>query len=240
MIWTRSHQADWPAVAIADRHYNRRSPGTTHIVAPGRNFVLKSPGAVWVTLWQLPQFSRHAWPGAWVNTLFRKEIDGVASVYIRDAVAATRAEWPDVPELGLITFIDPNAVHARKVRGRLAIGYCYFQAGFKHVGYTQNGLWAMQLTPADMPAPSPALDDTPLLNYSDDLKGNDMQSEIDRLKAELTEARIEINRLTKALGMLPIDDARAALVHTQHERDTCAKKLNEARAEIQRLNERDK
>jgi hypothetical protein len=86
-----------------------------------------------------------------VNSLFRKECDGDASEFIRDACAATRAEWPELPSLGMVTFIDPNEVKPRKVRGRLCIGVSYFEAGFVHVGYTKGGLWAMQLTPEKFP-----------------------------------------------------------------------------------------
>lgn len=165
VIWTQSHRYDPPAVAIADRHYNRQTVGAPQFVPPGRNLVLKAPDAVWVTSWPYAEYVRHAWAGAWINSIFRKEGDGQASAYIRDALAATRAQW-DAPDIGLVTFIDPNEVQARKVRGRLAIAYCYFEAGFKHVGYTKRGLWVMQITPADMPNPVPALDDTPLLNES--------------------------------------------------------------------------
>lgn len=163
MIWTRSHRADTDCLPLADRHYNRQKVGSPQFVPPGRCVVLKADGAVWVTSWPFAEYVKHAWPGAWVNSLFRKECDGRASDFIRDAVSATRAVWPDVPDVGLVTFIDPLEVTPRKVRGRQAIGVSYFEAGFLHVGYTKAGLWAMQLRPEDMPPPEPAHDDAPLL-----------------------------------------------------------------------------
>lgn len=156
MIWQRSHRADPDCLPIADRHYNRQKPGTPQFVPPGRCLVLKTEGAVWVTSWPYAQYVKHAWAGAWVNSMFRKECEGVASEYIRDAIAATRAEWPDVPDRGLVSFIDPNEVRARKIRGRLAIAESYFAAGFMHVGYTKAGLWVMQMLPDAMPEPIPA------------------------------------------------------------------------------------
>ena len=156
MIWTRSDRADPESRRLADRHYNRQSVGSTHFVPPGRCLVLKAPGAVWVTSWPFAEYVRHAWAGAMVNSLFRKEGAGEASEFIRDALAATRAEWPDVPALGLVTFIDPLHVAARKVRGRIAIGFSYFEAGFHHVGYTKQGLWVMQITADRMPPAEPA------------------------------------------------------------------------------------
>jgi hypothetical protein len=163
MIWTRSHRADRDALPIADRHYNRQKPGSPQFVPPGRCLVLKTADAVWVTSWPFAEYVKHRWAGAFVNSLFRKEGDGLASDYIRDACAATRAEWPEIPELGMVTFIDPNEVTARKVRGRLCIGLSYFEAGFVHVGYTKAGLWAMQLTPEKFPEAQPARSTQPQL-----------------------------------------------------------------------------
>lgn len=153
MMWTISNRADPDCLPIADRHYNRQKPGTPQFVPPGRCFVLKAPGAVWVTSWPFAEYVKHAWAGAWVNSTFRKEGIGIASEFIRDAIAATRMHWPDVPELGIVSFIDPLYVKPRKIRGRQAIGESYFEAGFNHVGYTKGGLWCMQMLPDAMPIP---------------------------------------------------------------------------------------
>lgn len=159
MLWTKAHRADADCLPLADRHYNRQKIGSPQFVPPGRCVVLKAPGAVWVTSWPFAEYVKHRWAGAWVNSLFRKECDGLASDFIRDAVAATIAVWPDIPDLGMVTFIDPLHVKSRKIRGRQAIGESYFEAGFKHVGYTKGGLWAMQLLPNEMPDPNPAMPD---------------------------------------------------------------------------------
>lgn len=103
-------------------------------------------------------YVQHAWPNAWINTTFRNESDELSSILIRDAIAATRYEWPDVPPPGIVTFIDPNRVRPRIVRGRQTFGYCYFAAGFDHVGYTKGGLWVMRMPPERMPEPEPAID----------------------------------------------------------------------------------
>jgi hypothetical protein len=164
MRWVRANRFDPDCLPLADRHYNRRKVGSPQFVPPGRCLVLKTDGALWVTSWPFAEYVKHAWPGAFVNSLFRKECGGVASEFIREACAATAAEWPALPALGMITFIDPNEVEARKVRGRLAIGHSYFEAGFVHVGYTKAGLWAMQLRPQDFPIAERANDDTPLIS----------------------------------------------------------------------------
>jgi hypothetical protein len=152
-MWSVSHRFARDAVAIADRHYNRQKPGTPQFVPPGRCYVLTTPAAVWVTSWPFAEFVRHAWPGAWINSCFRREGgDHQASDMIRAAVAATLAHWPEVPDLGMVTFVD-----ARKVRRKRDPGRCYLRAGFRHVGETKGGLLAFQLLPEEMPEPEPAL-----------------------------------------------------------------------------------
>ena len=152
MMWELSHRFDRAALPMADRHYNRRKIGSPQFVPPGRCLVLRQEHALWVTSWPFAQYVRHAWPGAWVNSLFRNEGQGLASQLIREAIAITRSIW-DAPAAGVVTFVNPQHV-ARKLRRGVAIyGYCYLRAGFRHVGFTQGGLWAWQMLPADMPEP---------------------------------------------------------------------------------------
>jgi hypothetical protein len=153
MIWQLSHRADRDALPIADRHYNRQKPGTPQFVPPGRCVVLLADTALWVTSWPLAEFVKHRWAGAWVNSCFRREDGPLASTLIRDAVAVTRYVWAGIPELGMVSFIDPSKVAPRKIHGRSTWGHCYFEAGFFHDGYTKDGLWAMRLRPEDMPEP---------------------------------------------------------------------------------------
>lgn len=145
MRWRLSHRADPAAVAIADRHYNRQKPGTPQFVPPGSCLVLLSDDAAWTTSWPIAEYTKHAWAGAWVNSLFRNEGPHLSSELIREAVAATRWHYGDPPDLGMITFVDASKVRSRNP------GYCYLMAGFRKVGYTKGGLVALQLPPVDMP-----------------------------------------------------------------------------------------
>lgn len=156
MTWHRSHRFDAAALPLADRHYNRRKVGSPQFVPPGRCFVLLTAArdAVWVTSWPFAEFVRHAWPGAWVNSLFRREGGGRASELICQAVAATRAEW-EPPALGIVSFVDPRKVKPTIVRGVPIYGFCYLKAGWRHVGFTKGGLWAWQQLPHEMPQPMP-------------------------------------------------------------------------------------
>lgn len=96
---------------------------------------------------------KHEWAGAWINSIFRHESTHLASDLIREAVAATRAVWSDVPDLGMVSFVDPTKVRRKRDPGR-----CFIRAGFKLVGRTKvHGLLAFQLLPEDMPEPESAL-----------------------------------------------------------------------------------
>lgn len=152
MNWVLSNRADPAAVRLADRHYNRQKPGTPQFVPPGRCVVLLADDAqaVWVTSWPFAEYVRHAWAGAWVNSLFRNEGDYLSSDLITQAIAATRWYWTP-PKLGLITFVDASKVRSTNP------GYCYKRAGFVRVGMTAGGLIALQMKPEDMPEAEPPI-----------------------------------------------------------------------------------
>ena len=139
---------------MADRHYSRQKPGSLRFVPPGRCFTLITPDgkAVWTTHWPFAEYVRHAWAGAWICSIFRNESDHVSSDLIRDAVAATRWHWPDVPELGMITFVKTDAIRSTNP------GFCYLHAGFTRLKETtQGGLRVLQMLPDAMPDPVPPI-----------------------------------------------------------------------------------
>jgi hypothetical protein len=147
--WHLSYRADPRAVPIADRHYNRQHVGSPQFVPPGRCLVLltESADALWVTSFPFAKYVKHAWAGAWINSMFRNESSVLSSDLIREAVAITRTRW-EVPELGMVTFVDSSKVRRKRDPGR-----CYRRAGFRVVGHTRGGLLALQLLPAEMPEP---------------------------------------------------------------------------------------
>lgn len=167
--WVLSSRSDRRALPLADRHYNRQKIGSPQFVPPGRCLVLLTPdaGALWVTSWPFAEYVKHAWGGAWMNSLFRNERPDLylSSDLIRQAVAVTRWYYKCRPCLhGMITFID-----AGKTRRKRDPGRCYARAGFKHVGFTKAGLWVFQMKAAEMPKPEAPLGlkrgQMPLLYY---------------------------------------------------------------------------
>lgn len=154
MRWCVSHRFDPIAAALADRHYNRQRPGTPQFAPPGSCvvFVTECARAFWITSWPLPEYVRHAWPGAWICSAFRNEGAGRASELIREAISATRAHYGDPPPLGMVTFINRAKVRPIMVRGQSVWGWTYRKAGFVDAGETKGGLLALQMLPQDMPS----------------------------------------------------------------------------------------
>ncbi|MHB1772296.1 MAG: hypothetical protein ACYCST_11235 [Acidimicrobiales bacterium] len=162
-----SDRADPQSRQIADRHYNRQKIGSTQFVPPGRCLVLRTfdDSALWVTSWPFaalltdPWVDYPAWPGAFMCSAFRNETGAfLSSDLIRSAVAHTRWTWLNVPDIGMITFVD-----AKKVRYKRDPGRCFLRAGFHNVGYTKGGLVALQLLPSEMPDPEPVPSDQGVL-----------------------------------------------------------------------------
>jgi hypothetical protein len=152
MRWLLSNRASVAGARLADRHYTRQAVSSAQFVPPGRCTVLRTEGgdAVWVTSWPFAEFTKHDWAGAWVCSIFRNESPHLSSELIREAVAVTRWAWPDVPDLGMVTFVDPSKVRRKRDPGR-----CFLRAGFRRVGVTRGGLPALQMLPAEMPAACP-------------------------------------------------------------------------------------
>lgn len=117
---------------------------------PGACLVLLTAeaDALWVTSWPKSEYVKHEWAGAWMCSFFRNESTHLSSELILEAIAATRAAWAEVPDLGMVTFID-----AGKVRPKRDPGRCYRKAGFQPCGVTKGGLVALQLLPRVMPEP---------------------------------------------------------------------------------------
>lgn len=118
-------------------------------------FVSTCGRAVFGVSW--PRYARHRWKGAWINTLFRNEGAGLSSELIREAVAATAAEYGAPPALGMITMIKQSAIRDGFKPGR-QVGRCYIKAGFREIGRTiVHGHRVFQLLPVDMPSPASAI-----------------------------------------------------------------------------------
>lgn len=150
MRWRVSNRFDAAGAALADRHYTRQTIGSPQFMPSGRALVLVLDGAVWGSSWQVSDagvaMATHAWPLAWVCSIFRNESDHLSSDLVREAVAATRAEWGEPPKQGFVTFVD-----AGKVRHKRDPGRCFLRAGWRYAGETTTGKIALELLVEDFP-----------------------------------------------------------------------------------------
>lgn len=135
--WAKTHKGDQACRMLADRHYSRQTIGDKQFCRPGKNLVLRTPGAdaVWVT-----------WKGirddgleALECTIFRNESPHLSSDMIRYAIAATIEKWGGLPRDGLITYVDEDKVRSSNP------GFCFLKAGFKKIGRSKvRGLLLFQ------------------------------------------------------------------------------------------------
>ena len=146
--WFRTTSTDSIARRLADRHYNRQKIGSRRFVPPGRCLVLvtRNYDALWVTSYPYAEYVRHMWAGAWMNSLFRNESKVLSSLLIKEAVLRTIQFYGNPPKHGMVSFIDADKTRRKRDPGR-----CYRKAGFRHVGFTDGGLWVLQLPPSTMP-----------------------------------------------------------------------------------------
>jgi len=150
MNWMMSNRADWRALPLANRHYNRQNPNSKQFVPPGRCLVLLTPNAdaLWVSSWPYAEYVKHDWAGAWICSSFRNESPILSSTLIREAMAITCYFWGDPPALGMVTFIDTTKVKRKRDWGR-----CYRKAGFCPCGHTKGGLYVLAAAPQNFPIP---------------------------------------------------------------------------------------
>lgn len=142
MGWYHVSNADRAARLMADRHYSRQSPGSTHFLPPGNNICLITPAsdAIWSINRNAPDSGVIRMDGykCWSNTIFRNESQSRASDLILSAIAVCVYLWCDIPADGLHTFIDARKVKPTIRRGARTFGYCYLKAGFEYVGNTKD------------------------------------------------------------------------------------------------------
>lgn len=159
MRWLRVSATDPFARVLADKHYPRQNVGAKFFTPPGEKVVLRTEccRAYWVSLFQLPEYTDHAWPGAWQCSAFRNDSPHRSSELVWEALRATVDEWGQPPREGMITFVDAEATAARR-SAHNAPGHCFRVVGFHDTEQrTSRGYHVLRLAPADFPGPLPAL-----------------------------------------------------------------------------------
>lgn len=132
VYWLISHDMDPKAQKLADRHYSRKTPGSTKgFMEPGEKLVLISPQGDALFTWLR---SRPEYRGDRINgvncQIFRNEGHELSSKLILEAEKLAREKWP-----GLLLF---TYVSIKKVRSKMP-GWCFIKAGWKFQGYNKSG-----------------------------------------------------------------------------------------------------
>lgn len=134
--WEVVGKCDRRAVALADRHYSRRQPGTRQFMPPGQTLVLMTPDGRAVFGWWRPHPAAgiRAMNGldGWTCTIFRNEGAGLSSDLILAAEAELRQRHDCGPD-GLLTYVWDSRVASRNP------GYCFIRAGWRRGGRSADG-----------------------------------------------------------------------------------------------------
>ena len=130
MLWDVVTKADSRAVALADDHYSRQTPGSREIGPPGQKLVLLSSDhtavwgshrpAPWTGIQRMDGFTGHN------CFIFRNIGPTLSSALIWEAVGITALRWGVAP---FLTYVAVDHVRSNNP------GYCYIKAGFVRVGY---------------------------------------------------------------------------------------------------------
>lgn len=122
---------------LADRHYSRKTVGARLWVGPGRRLVLRDTRGDVLFTWRHSLWRLDGQKG-YECTLFRNEGPRLSSEVIREAAEAVWVEWGAAR---LFTYVDPSRVASANP------GYCFLQAGWRRVGYSQTGLHLLECLP---------------------------------------------------------------------------------------------
>jgi len=128
--WRRVKKTHPRAVAYADRHYTRQTPGSPQFMPPGQTIVLLSEQAVFGWWRPKPGIEAMHHLDGWTCTIFHREgKDGpLASELILDAEDAISLYGYDCGGDGLLTYI-----------GKHLDGTCFQLAGYAPVGSSVDG-----------------------------------------------------------------------------------------------------
>lgn len=113
---------------MADRHYNRQTPGARQFTPPGRKLILRDTAGEIYWSWSWPYFRADGQDG-YNCSAFRNESDRLSSEVILEAEGHAVARWGPGR---MFTYVDPDAVRSTNP------GYCYLRAGWHKHGYSKK------------------------------------------------------------------------------------------------------
>ena len=127
-LWQQVSKRNKAAVALADRHYSRRKPGSPQFMPPGETVVLLSLDERAVFGWWRPHPASgiRAMNGldGWTCTIFRNESDTLSSLLILAAETFLLAKDCTIGSDGLITYVWDSKVTSANP------GFCFKKSGW--------------------------------------------------------------------------------------------------------------
>ena len=136
--WIRMLDGDDSCRAIFDRHYSRyvyadgRRPKL--FVGPGQKLVLmRADGSALFAWRQLRSDDSQTGVSC---AIFRSEGNELASALILEAEELAREDYG---RQRFYTYVDPRKVTPTMVRGYPVWGWCFYKAGWSHVGVSKSG-----------------------------------------------------------------------------------------------------
>jgi hypothetical protein len=147
-VWQAANKGDSRLIALADKHYTRRKPGSIQCCRPGHNFVLAlSDGtAAWVVWRPIPQLGRMDGLEAWECTFFRNEGACLSSDLVREATELTYRAWGWPPRDGLITCVGISETARRRSKSHPP-GWCFIAAGWRPLRERGGKAWLLAPRP---------------------------------------------------------------------------------------------
>ena len=135
--WLLATKFDPAGCALADRHYSRRTHGSSQFMPPGQTVVLVTEDESAVFGWWRPHpasglVAMNGLDG-WTCTIFRNEGEVLSSLLIVEAEHVLPALGLDIGPDGLLTYVWDGRVKSENP------GYCFKRAGWRRAGRSADG-----------------------------------------------------------------------------------------------------
>jgi hypothetical protein len=114
---------------LADRHYNRQSPGAPQFAGNGPKLVLRDTDGLVVWVWLNERHQRWDGQAGYYCQLFRNESPRLSSLIVLEAEQHAISKWGPCR---MFTYVDPSQVRSTNP------GYCYLAAGWHPHGYSKS------------------------------------------------------------------------------------------------------
>jgi hypothetical protein len=129
-VWREVKETHKTARKFADRHYSRKTPGSSHFMGPGQTLVLLSTDDTALFGWRVQEYRKDEQQGIECN-IFRNEGPHLSSELILEAEKWAIEKWPGARRL--FTMVD-----SKKIRRKRDPGRCFRKAGWSPCGISKD------------------------------------------------------------------------------------------------------